>query len=179
MTALASTDVTITIEKRSIEGKLRRNRCKIQFGDGNLTYPTGGVAMPAMGSFGMKMRLDYLTVFDESGTGYMYKYDKTNKKLMIYVAPSFTPAGTVALPTFTIKSGTIGTNMSIGLTADATTADVVGGSGITANRAIDTTHTPVGAQAFTGTAVAAAVLSQLANTVAPAAQTLYAEAVGW
>lgn len=82
MADIASANVTVTIERRAIEGKTRRNRVKIAFGNGALTYPAAGVPMPAASAFGMKVRLDYLTVFDESdGSGLMWKYDRENKKL--------------------------------------------------------------------------------------------------
>lgn len=82
MPALTSANVTVTLERRAIEGKTRRNRVKIAFGDGALTYPALGVPMPAASSFGMKVRLDYLTIFDENdGSGLMWKYDRENKKL--------------------------------------------------------------------------------------------------
>lgn len=85
MADIASANVTVTIERRAIEGKTRRNRVKIVFGDGALTYPAGGIPMPSASSFGMKVRLDYLTFFDESdGTGVMWKYDKETKKLRGY-----------------------------------------------------------------------------------------------
>lgn len=85
MTALASTDVTVTLELRRIEGKRKRNRVKIQFGNATLTYPTGGVPMPSAGAFGMYRNLEGLLFIDEaSGNGFVYKYDRTNNKLFIY-----------------------------------------------------------------------------------------------
>lgn len=85
MADIASSDVTITVEKRTIVGKQRRNRVKIAFGNGALTYPSGGVPMPAASSFGMVRNLDYLTIFDENdASGIMWKYDKDNLKLRGY-----------------------------------------------------------------------------------------------
>jgi len=82
MADLTSANVTVTVERRAIEGKTRRNRVKIVFGNGALTYPANGVPMPAASAFGMKVRLDYLTLFDENdGAGIMWKYDRENKKL--------------------------------------------------------------------------------------------------
>jgi hypothetical protein len=82
MVALASTDVTVTVNERRIygTGKKRRNRVTLTYGDGAKTYPTGGVPMPAQGSFGMTRQLDYLSVIDQSvADGFVYKYDVTNK----------------------------------------------------------------------------------------------------
>ena len=56
MTALAASDVTVTItQQRKVNGSptRRHNGVTVVFGDGALTYPTGGVPMPAGGSFGM------------------------------------------------------------------------------------------------------------------------------
>lgn len=85
MADLAAANVTVTIEERTIVGKKRRNRVKIVFGDGALTYPALGVPMPAAANFGMVRQLDYLTVFDENdGSGFVWKYDKENNKLRAY-----------------------------------------------------------------------------------------------
>lgn len=85
MVDLASTDVTVTLEERTIEGKKKRNRVSIAFGDGALTYPSGGVPMPAFGSFGMVRNLDYAILIDPaSATGIIWKWDKTNLKLRGY-----------------------------------------------------------------------------------------------
>jgi len=60
-----------------------------------------------------------------------------------------TPTGVISTPTFTVKTGTIGANMSTGLTANTSSADLVGGTGITADRTL-TTHSPIGTPSFTG-----------------------------
>ncbi len=83
-------------------------------------------------------------------------------------------------PTFTVEaSGAIGTNMEVGLSADSAAATFEGGVGVTAQRVLTTTspvgtptitpgaYTPAGtnsAPTFTGTAVAAAALAEVANT---------------
>lgn len=69
------------------------------------------------------------------------------------VTPSFTGTpstltGTIAAPTFTVKNGTIGSNMTLGLTADANSANLVGGTGITADRVLGASS-PVGAPGLT------------------------------
>lgn len=85
MADLASTDVTVTVEERRIEGKKRLNRVKITFGDGALTYPANGVPLPDFSSFGMKRNLDYLILTDPgSGDGLVWKYDQANTKLRGY-----------------------------------------------------------------------------------------------
>jgi hypothetical protein len=85
MVALTAANVTVTVEKRVIESQRKRNRVKIVFGDGALTYPTGGVPMPAKGVFGMVRELESLTFYDMAhANGFVYKYDRDNNKMVIY-----------------------------------------------------------------------------------------------
>ena len=87
MAAFASTDITVTVTQvRKVNGSptRRHNKCTITFGAGTETYATGGVPMPAGGSFGMPngvveaMQMDD----DSAGAGYHYTYDQTNNKLL-------------------------------------------------------------------------------------------------
>lgn len=124
-------------------------------------YATGGMDLdfaPVMGY--TNRQPDFVQV--QGMAGYTYQYDHTNKKLLIFQSPQ--PAGTITQPTFTVKNGTIGSNMQTGLTADATTANFVGSTGITTDRTLTTTS-PVGTPTFTGSAAAA--LGQLAATTLP------------
>lgn len=87
MTALASTDVTVTATPLDII-KLP-NGClaftKVTFGDGALTYPTGGVPLPAIGLMGdFKVAIRSGTVLSSTLTGYIHKYDITNHKIVMY-----------------------------------------------------------------------------------------------
>jgi hypothetical protein len=151
---IAASDVTITVEKKSIEGKQKRNRVKIAFGNGALTYPAGGIPMPAFGKFGMKRDLAFLTVFDEdNGTGLHWKYDKVNKKLRCYVQGyAHGTGGAVTLDDYPV-------NAAVGVT-----------SGISVSLT-------TGAGATTGRLGALVELAATAD--APAATSIYAEAVGW
>jgi hypothetical protein len=100
MADIAASDVTITVQKRLKAGKRRRNRCKIAFGNGALTYPAGGVPLPAARSFGLNANvLEYLVITDgDDGTGLIWKYDQENKKLRVYYQePTNATAGRVAL----------------------------------------------------------------------------------
>lgn len=142
MADLASSNVTVTIERRGIEGKLRRNRVKITFGDGALTYPSGGVPLPGFASFGMKRNLDYLTVFDENdATGIIWKYDAANNKLRAYHILSQAAGVSGAGGTLTLTNGAVANS--------------------------------------TGSNVGNVVNLAESLQVAIAAQTMYAEAVGW
>ncbi|MBC2712055.1 MAG: hypothetical protein HGJ94_14045 [Desulfosarcina sp.] len=88
MTALASTDVAVSVATRDKDigrGGMIRNMtiADITFGDGALTYPTGGVPLPAKGSFGFNKEIALGLLEQPSGDGYVYKYDRTNHKLKI------------------------------------------------------------------------------------------------
>ncbi len=151
------------------------------------SYSTGGDSLDLPALVGYTNRQPDFVDINGSG-GYVYQYDLANKKVKVFSIAGFTPAGTVAAPVFTgtavkpeftVKNGTIGSNMTMGLTADAASASVVGGTGITTDRTL-TTSSPVGtvtptgvnsAPAFTGTAVAAAALSELAATTYPSGVT--------
>lgn len=82
MTAFASTDVTVTISKRDVVGREKRITGTIAYGDGSLTYATGGVPMPAVSYFRLKSinRMH----FSGPGNGYVYEYDYTNNKILMY-----------------------------------------------------------------------------------------------
>lgn len=151
MADLTAASFTTTVERRSIEGKTRRNRVKLVFGDDALTYPAGGVPVPTFSTLGLKSRVDYITIFDEgNATGHVWKYDRDNHKLRCYVQ-GFTvgAAGAQTLDDFPVSAG------------DGVTAD---------------THLSLKAGSAT---VRVGVLKEMATGDAPAAQTLVAECVGW
>lgn len=85
MTALAATDVTITVNHndRNVLGRIKMNAGVAAFGNGALTYPVGGIPVPAIGHFGMNKEITNLEILD-SDDGYIYRYDQANKKLQIY-----------------------------------------------------------------------------------------------
>jgi len=100
MTALASTNVSISLDPRDrhILGKIRMSNGTISFGDGALTYPYGGVPMPAIGNFGMNKEVTALEIVDNSGGGLIYRYDQANRKMKIFAqAPPIVFEEVVAL----------------------------------------------------------------------------------
>ena len=153
MADLASTDVTITVVQARRTERARQNRVKIEFGDGALTYPTGGVPLPDFGNFGLKKSLEYLILFDENdATGIVWKYDYDNKKLRGYIqGVTVSAAGAVTMDDFALDTAAepLATAVSMSLT----------------------NNTGAGAK-YLGK------LLELVNTQAPAAQVIYAEAVG-
>lgn len=153
MAAIASSDVTITVEERRREDKKHRNRVKIVFGNATLTYPSGGVPLPTFASFGLNRNLDYLVLTDsDDGQGIVWKYDQENKKLRGYI-------------------------QGVHVTA--------AGAGTLDDFPIDTTSEPLAEAASIGAVGLEASMNllgrmaELKTTSAPAATTIYAEAVGW
>lgn len=88
MADLAASDVAVTINRQTIlrgsPGGLRIVRAKLVFGDGALTYNTGGVPMPTFPSFGMMKRIDDILIVQNSlaTIKYIWTYDVTNHKLV-------------------------------------------------------------------------------------------------
>lgn len=101
-----ATDVSLTTSERRIEQRKKINDMTMTFGDSALTYPAGGIPLPAKANFGMVRDLDYIRIYDPANAnGYVYKYDKTNHKLRIYQSASeaaHTPifTGTAKKPLF-------------------------------------------------------------------------------
>lgn len=151
MPDIAASNVAVTVEHRQIEGKKRRNRIKIAFGDGSLTYPSGGVPMPGFEKFGMKRNIDFLILTDAAnGNGLVWKYDQTNRKLRGYWAfggAGSAPVAAATPPEVSVPSG------ATTMTSSAAQPNL--------------TEAPGHMREFVG------------GTTTIAAQTLYAEAVGW
>lgn len=173
MPALASTDVTITpdeVHPFRMGSKLKSGVSKVEFGNGSLTYPSGGVPLPDFEKWDLVRSISSLKIVDQDdSTGIVWMMDHANKKLRGYQAPARTHDHDFSVQ----SSGAIGTNMTIGISADATSATVEGGSGVTAERTLST-NTPIESET-----IAPAELSELATSATPAAQTLYIEAQGW
>lgn len=98
MTALASSDVSVSCTARNRDivpaGPKQVNLVDITFGTGVLTYPTGGVPLPAIGQFGYKKAIEFCAI-EQPADGYVYKYDRANHKMMI-LAQGMTTGSTVA-----------------------------------------------------------------------------------
>lgn len=169
MADLAASDITVTIEKKVIEGKRRRHRVKLAFGDGALTYPANGVPMPTRGNLGFKRNVEYLIVTDgNDASGLIWKYDQANHKLRAWQAPARTHAHDLKV----IGGQAATTTNEVGHYA----TDILGKEAATdATIAKADSATKGGVMSET---LAAAALVELGN-VAVAAQVIYVEAVGW
>jgi len=100
MAAITSTDVTVTVNAGDREiagGGAFKNLtlASVAFGDGSLTYPTGGVPLPSIGSFGLHGGIDAALIIPPAGDGFVYKYDKDNHKILIYAQGMRTGSTTV------------------------------------------------------------------------------------
>jgi hypothetical protein len=85
MPALTAANVTCTVTRVDRVERLKQNLVKVQFGDGALTYPSGGVPLPAAQSFGMRQSLiDLIPVDTDDAKGFLWKYDRDNNKLRAY-----------------------------------------------------------------------------------------------
>ena len=94
--------------------------------DGTITfdssYATGGESLTAA-NIGLGT-IDHIQ-FNQGEDGYVFEWDKTNNTVIVY-----SPQLEVA------SSGAIGSNMEIGLSADAGTATLEGGTGVTGARSV-------------------------------------------
>jgi hypothetical protein len=155
MAAITSSDVTVTVSAGDREiagGGAFKNftLATVAFGNATLTYPTGGVPLPTVGSFGLHGAIDAAIIIPPAGDGFVYKYDKANHKIIIY-SQGFRTGSTAV--------DACGNGALIEDSADAET--VIRASGT----AKDTTY-DIGP------------LRQLAATIAPAATTLQMLVIG-
>lgn len=153
MAAIASTNVTVTVTPAGRDIFPGSPKlvvlASVVFGDGSLTYPTNGVPMPAIGNFGFKKAIQFAVV-DPPINGFVYKYDRTNHKILIYTQGMTTGS----TGTTTSGNGALAEN-----SAGAETAVRL------ANSAADTTYD-------------FGPLKEMAATIAPAAVTLQLLLVG-
>ena len=88
MSALGASDVAYTLQEGTQfacpSDPHYRAVFKLVFGDGSLTYPSGGVPL-TKAKLGCSVRIVSLQILDNgSGDGYDYKYDYANDKIRIY-----------------------------------------------------------------------------------------------
>jgi hypothetical protein len=101
MADLAAGDVTYTenVGERNIRGtrRFREFSFTLAFGDGAKTYPTGGVPL-VKANLGCPQAVIDLEIVDQSATGIVWKYDKTNVKLRAYLNKDPAAAGGADIP---------------------------------------------------------------------------------
>jgi hypothetical protein len=88
MADIAASDVTYTEDTaaRNITGtrRLRSFVFTLAFGDGALTYPSGGVPLTAA-KLGCPTSVQDLTILDQSAAGILWTWDRSNNKLRGYI----------------------------------------------------------------------------------------------
>ena len=89
MTALASTDVTVAVSVRDRDivragGSKNISIATVSFGNGSLTYPSGGVPLPGIGTFGFQRTIDFAAIEQPVANGFVYKFDRENHKIKIF-----------------------------------------------------------------------------------------------
>jgi len=87
MADIAASDVVYTLQAGTArtEGDSRYGAVfKVVFGDGALTYPSGGIPL-TIGKLGCPVNLEDFHMMDASdGDGNVYKYDNESDKIRIY-----------------------------------------------------------------------------------------------
>ena len=86
MADLASSDVSYSEVSRTriSDSGLRHRQFKIEFGDGALTYPAGGVPLDSAQLGGSNELVSFALEDSASADGFLYKYDSVNKTIRIY-----------------------------------------------------------------------------------------------
>lgn len=113
MAAIAVTDVVATKVGKTEIGKVSKTHVMdLAFGNGSLTYPTGGVPL-SVSKLGMAREIHSVQIADESsGDGFQYKWDRVNNKILIYTQGVLVgAAGSQTLDDFPVTAG-------VGVTAD-------------------------------------------------------------
>lgn len=86
MADLTAANVAVTLEDidRSPDGRVGyKTYPKVVFGNASLTYPAGGIPMPALGAFGFHFVIDRVFI-EQPANGYIYHFDRANLLLRIF-----------------------------------------------------------------------------------------------
>lgn len=163
MANIAASDVTVTLlNQRKREDGRRQNNVQLVFGDGALTYAAGGVPI-TKAKLGCPNAIESLVVYDVGTSGYMWRYDRANEKLVAIQSPSH-------VHSFLVKGGQAA--------ASTDALSIKGSSPVTIGKEAATDATNVGG-AGGGVQASTAAAGTEPSTVAIAAQTLKCEVIGW
>jgi len=84
MPDFAAGDVTYTLINARKKGDSRaHNRVKLEFGDGTITYPAGGIPI-TKGKLGCPVIVESMAVVDKGTSGYNFMYDQSTEKLVVF-----------------------------------------------------------------------------------------------
>lgn len=162
MANIAATDITYTVvNQRRVQGKVCA-KVKLVFGDGALTYGAGGVPI-TKAKLGCPTIIESLTVFDKGTSGYAWTYDSANEKLVAMQSPAH-------VHSFLVKGGQAA--------AGTDAVSIKGSAPVVVGKEAATDNTALGG-ANGGVQASTALASAEPSTVAIAAQTIYAEVIGW
>lgn len=164
MSAFVAGSVTYTLKNQRRGGNSRvQNRVQLAFGDGALTYPTGGIPI-TIGNLGCPNVVESMSVVDSGGSVYSFNYDSVNKKLLMFQGASHVHDITAIGGLTSSEPLLLDASQKFGKNA-ATNRTIVGSTSATTGGVV--------------AAIPAAVVSEAASSLAPAAQTLIVEVVGW
>jgi len=167
MANIAAGDVTYTIGKQSLlEDGRRMNKVTLAFGDGALTYPSGGIPI-TIGKLGCPTVVDGFKIMDKGTSGYSFSYDFANSKLLMFQAPAQTHAHDFLVKGGTAAAGTDALNIKSVIIGKEAATDATSLAADTATKG-----------GVLSATLAAAAMAQ-ASAVAVAAQSIIVEVIGW
>lgn len=162
MAALSAASVTYTmkIQRKGFDSR-NANNVQLTFGDGVQTYPAGGIPL-TIGNLGCPSALESFDIIDQGTSGYQFKVDLTNLKLIM--VHSGAHSHSLLLKNAVVADGAstsvnAGTNLLGANTGSDITVAGAGANGGVQNTTIGAMTEPTG--------------------VAIAAQTLIVEVIGW
>jgi len=167
MADIAATDVVVaTLDLRRSGDSRRKNRVRLTFGDGVLTYPAGGVPI-TKGKLGCPSIIESLTIVDKGTSGFEFMYDQSAEKIVMFQAPAQTHAHD-----FLVKGGTA-----------AAGTDALNIKTVIIGKEAATDATSVAADTATKGGVISETLAAAAgtepSTVTIAEQIIECEVIGW
>jgi hypothetical protein len=86
MPDIAAANVTTAVvnqHQQQVSQGRRQGKFSVAFGDGALTYPTGGVPI-TKAAFGCPNVIESFIFEGTGANGFVYKYDQANEKIRIY-----------------------------------------------------------------------------------------------
>lgn len=166
MAALGATDVSFSIVKnKKLEDGRRIIQATLTFGDGAKTYPTGGIPI-SIGKLACPVVIDSFSFDDDGKSIYDFSYDKANSKLVLFSSGQHSHP-LILKDASVVDGATTRVNAGTNLLGANTGADItVAGGG--ANGGVQLNATGLGGSK-----------SELAASVAPAAQTLKVTVIGY
>jgi hypothetical protein len=165
MADIAAGDLTYTITKQRRDASSNSvNNLTVAFGDGALTYPSGGIPLTS-GKLGCPNSIISLHITSPaSADGLVYKYDQANNKIRIYRMAAH--AHDLLLKDAAVADG-------------ATTRVNAGTNLLGAGTGSNITVAGAGANGGVQNSAQAALGEVASGSYAPAATTLYIEVVGY